>query len=134
MNHRGFDPVFSFFFSFFTLLVTLPTHLSFLSALALFIPIPFLLLLQHEINFLLYCPCCTPPMFYLASSPPLPITTNFAVLFEQILILPAQLIFPLTVAHLCLLDCVILCSSSVCEAVSFATKMQPHPDLPCLPF
>lgn len=67
-------------------------------------------------------PTASPPPFYLASSPPLTVASNFAVLFEQILILPAQLFFPLTLAQLCLLHFVILCSSSVYEAVSFAAK------------
>lgn len=62
-----------------------------------------------------------PPPFYPTSSP-LAVASNFAVLFEQILILPAQQFFPLILAQLCLLHFVILCSSSVCEVLSFAAK------------
>lgn len=58
-----------------------------------------------------------PPPVHLASSPPLAVASNFAVLFEPILILPAQLFSPLTLAQLCLPHFVLL----ICEAVSFAT-------------
>lgn len=71
-------------------------------------------------------PTASPPPFYLTSSPPLAVASNFAVLFEQILILPAQQFFPLILAQLCLLHFVILCSSSVCEALSFAAKDGSH--------
>lgn len=66
-------------------------------------------------------PTAPPPLCYLDSSRPA-ITSHFGVWFEQLLILPAQLFFLLTLAQLHLLHFVILCPSSVWEAVSFATE------------
>lgn len=127
--------MFSFLFPFLHLLMNLPPpHPKecpsfFLGALVLFVSTPFLLL-QHEINSLLYHPTASPPPFYLASSPLLAVASHFAVLFEQILILPAQLFFPLWPSCACsiLFFSTHLQSERLCPLLQ---NKQPHSDLTC---
>lgn len=61
------------------------------------------------------------PSVYLASSPPLAVASDFAVLFEPILILPPQLFFP-SHSGPAVLALFYFAHSPFCGAVSFATK------------